>query len=515
MSLVLAETMAMKGLILSSLKRKDEAKELIRTGLRSDLRSHICWHVYGLFHRSIGEYAEAVKAYSQALRIDPENMQILRDQGHLQMQIRDIKGFSETQRRLLSLKGSNKLAWVGFAVGHHVAGNTGLAVEVLSQYEATLDAAAAGQNEKKIATYDQNELTLYKSRILEEDGQYEKALEELTKNRHKILDHPTSEERQAALLLKLGKFEESKRLWRRLLKDINPENYNYHRGLQACVLCKPEYAPILRRNEVDNAQGVAGTLGNSIYNAHSAAKGSHAARGCVLPVSKESLSDDQIEEFLALYKELHEEDPRCKAVKRIPLTFLPASHAEFESRLENYLNAGIQKGVYSLAQDIKSLYTDKQKVKVLESILLDKYLAKAKAAFDAIKKHGRTKVSDSSLDDYEPCTCLWSFYMAANHYRHLENFEKALEMIDTAIEHTPTTVELYMTKARILKKLDRIQDAASLLLDATKMDLADRYINTKCVKYLFRAGRQKEANENASLFARVSLVHRTSVLLNI
>eukprot|EP01138_Halocafeteria_seosinensis_P012705 gb/GECG01012981.1/.p1 GENE.gb/GECG01012981.1/~~gb/GECG01012981.1/.p1 ORF type:complete len:840 (+),score=142.50 gb/GECG01012981.1/:1-2520(+) len=497
------ETMAMKGLILNALKRSEEARELIRAGLKNDLRSHVCWHVYGLFHRSTGDYAEAVKAYSQALRLDPENMQILRDQGLLQMQIRDIKGFSETQRKLLSLKGSNKLAWVGFAVGHHVAGNTGLAVEVLSQYEGTLDAAAAASKEEaKKSSYDLNELVLYKSRILEEDEQYEKALEELTRNTKKIRDRPAAAERQATILTKLGRFDEAMPLWRYLLKDINPENYNYHRGLQACILEKPEYATVLRRNELVDSQQVSGTLSNSVYNAHSAARGTQAARGCELPVHREELSDALVDTFLQLYNELHEENPRCKAVKRIPLTFLPASHAEFKSQLDEYLKAGINKGVYSLAQDIKSLYENQDKVKVLESLLLDNYLDSAQRAFTAIKNYRRTNVSDPSLENYEPCTCLWSFYMASNHHLRLGNLEKALELIDTAIEHTPTTIELYMTKARILKKLGRIQEAAELLLEATKLDLADRYINTKCVKYLFRAGRQEEANENASLFAR-------------
>ena len=38
----------MKGLTLNCLGRKDEAYELVRKGLRNDLKSHVCWHVYGL-----------------------------------------------------------------------------------------------------------------------------------------------------------------------------------------------------------------------------------------------------------------------------------------------------------------------------------------------------------------------------------------------------------------------------------------------------------------------------------
>lgn len=44
------ETMAMKGLILNCLGRKDEAYDFVNRGLRSDVKSHICWHVYGYYY---------------------------------------------------------------------------------------------------------------------------------------------------------------------------------------------------------------------------------------------------------------------------------------------------------------------------------------------------------------------------------------------------------------------------------------------------------------------------------
>lgn len=41
------ETLAMKGLTLNYMDKKEEAYELVRRGLKSDLKSHVCWHVYG------------------------------------------------------------------------------------------------------------------------------------------------------------------------------------------------------------------------------------------------------------------------------------------------------------------------------------------------------------------------------------------------------------------------------------------------------------------------------------
>lgn len=41
------ETLAMKGLTLNCLDKKDEAYELVRRGVKADLKSHVVWHVYG------------------------------------------------------------------------------------------------------------------------------------------------------------------------------------------------------------------------------------------------------------------------------------------------------------------------------------------------------------------------------------------------------------------------------------------------------------------------------------
>ena len=41
------ETLAMKGLLLNCLDKKAEAYALTRRGLKADLKSHVCWHVYG------------------------------------------------------------------------------------------------------------------------------------------------------------------------------------------------------------------------------------------------------------------------------------------------------------------------------------------------------------------------------------------------------------------------------------------------------------------------------------
>ena len=60
----------MKGLILNSMGRKEEALENIRSGIKNNITSHVVWHVYGLWHRSERNYDEAIKAYKRALQCD-------------------------------------------------------------------------------------------------------------------------------------------------------------------------------------------------------------------------------------------------------------------------------------------------------------------------------------------------------------------------------------------------------------------------------------------------------------
>lgn len=91
------ETLAMKGLTLNCLGRKEEAYDHVRRGLRNDLQSHVCWHVYGLLQRSDKKYDEAIKCYRNALKWDKDNIQILRDLSLLQIQMRDLDGYKVGQ----------------------------------------------------------------------------------------------------------------------------------------------------------------------------------------------------------------------------------------------------------------------------------------------------------------------------------------------------------------------------------------------------------------------------------
>lgn len=87
------ETLAMKGLILNCMGKLAEAQDCVKKGLKSDLRSYVCWHVYGLIQKTEKKYDEAIKAYKRALMLEKDNLQILRDLSLLQIHIRDYDGY--------------------------------------------------------------------------------------------------------------------------------------------------------------------------------------------------------------------------------------------------------------------------------------------------------------------------------------------------------------------------------------------------------------------------------------
>ncbi|MBA0691083.1 hypothetical protein Goari_008731 [Gossypium aridum] len=219
------ETLSMKGLTLNCMDRKSEAYELVRLDR---------------------EYREAIKCYRNALRIDPDNIEILRDLSLLQAQMRDLTGFVETRQQLLTLKPNHRMNWIGFAVANHLCSNVAKAVEILEAYEGTLEDDYPPDNER----CEHGEMLLYKISLLEECGFLERALEELHKKEPKIVDKLTSREQEVSLLVKLGRLEEGANHYRALLA-MNPDNYriplDFLQGDKFCAAAANYIKPLLTK----------------------------------------------------------------------------------------------------------------------------------------------------------------------------------------------------------------------------------------------------------------------------
>jgi tetratricopeptide (TPR) repeat protein len=124
----------MKGLILNYVNKKAEAYECAHRGLKNDFKSHVCWHVYGLLQRSDRKYDEAIKCYRNALKWDPENLQILRDLSLLQIQIRDLEGYRDTRYQLLQLRPTQRVSWIGYAMSYHLLKEHDIASSIIDEF---------------------------------------------------------------------------------------------------------------------------------------------------------------------------------------------------------------------------------------------------------------------------------------------------------------------------------------------------------------------------------------------
>lgn len=487
----------MKGLTLNSLEKKTEAIELVRKGLRLDMKSHICWHVYGLLYRADRDYREAAKAYLHALKFDTDNHQILRDLALLQVQIRDYDGLEGTRRRLLTIRPNQRNNWIGFALAYHLLGNYSTAVSVLDTYQDTLK-----QSNEQEDRYEVSELMLYKNLILEESGRFEAALSHLDLNRHRLVDHLAVRETRARLLYSMGKHQlAADALWK--LLSVNPDNHMYIRALLACSTHSEDQPNQNSHNNNTNLKK---------SNLQFSLRKLHKLQKRILGPLTSIHTSDQVGVALDICDRLTIQYPYSRSAQRIALDVIPADHVQFIPRIDAYVRKCLRCGVPSLFSDVKPLYENEEKANAFGLLFqrfrqsLEDPQVRALPQVAALQDNDELQAvhSRKSGDDQpeQPCTLLWVLHFLAQHYDRMGSREKALDTIEAAIEHTPTAVECYMVKARVLKHCGNLQAAVQVANECRNLDLADRYLNTKCAKYALRADMIGEAETWVGLFTR-------------
>ncbi|KAL9598223.1 MAG: hypothetical protein Q9219_004643 [cf. Caloplaca sp. 3 TL-2023] len=442
------DTQAMKALIINAQGNSDEAFTLCKDALKNAMKSHICWHVYGLLWRSIKNYEEAIKAYKFALKLEPDSQQILRDLALLQIQMRDYQGYIQSRRTILQSKSPSRqnnsnfrLNWTALAVAQHLAGDLYDAERTLTTFEETLRSTPPKTDNEH------SEALLYKNTIIAEAGETERALEHLEALFKTNLDRVAVMEMRAQYLLQLGRRDEAEKAYRALL-DRNAEYRAYYEGLR-------------------KAMGIA---------------------------------DSDIESLKGLYDEYARKSPRGDTARRVPLDFLQGD--QFEKAADQYLQQMLHKGVPSTFANIKTLYSDAAKRETIER-LAEGYLARTHTPL----ANGSAEKQVNGEEDPEvkkPSFDVSVLYFLAQHYNyHLSrNLSRAMELIDRAIKVKPEEVNYQMTKARIWKHHGNSQKASETMEKARSLDERDRYINTKAAKYQLRNNENEAAITNMGKFTR-------------
>ncbi|CAE7579771.1 NAA15 [Symbiodinium sp. CCMP2456] len=523
------ETLCMKGLTVSYLDRKEEAYELVRKGLKCDLKSHVCWHVYGLLYRQDRDYFEAVKCYRQALRIDQENLQILRDLSLLQIHRRDVHGFAETRRKLLQVKSSARLNWVGYAIAEHLCENYELAWKCIDNYENSFKE----QDTTAASDYENSELHLYKASIMEEAGLFKESLNCLKENEGKIVDKIGLMEMQGRLCMFLSLYEEAAGYFKRLV-DINTEHHVYSLAYMASQpqfssFWPPLPAPTMPDEHSDLCNGTAASkeaLPKSILSFPSTlhpegmpvfgwlppkhalkpqrrlviGRKQHKRRVDTLEPA-EPLTEQQEDEVIQFFEGLKDAYPKSDSLKRLPLFFLTGQR--FKRKLDEYLRSRLRKGVPSLFRTMRSYYFTPGKPDLIEELLLQyvRCLKDEKVSWFGPLTGEQTEPPEVS-DEEPPSALLFTLMTVAEHFDFMGETHKALEYVNEAIAHTPTLVEVYACKARIYKHAGDLVNSAQCYEEVRQMDLADRYLNTQCVRALLRVDDTQGGMEKALLFSK-------------
>lgn len=79
-----------------------------------------CWHTCATIYKQKKDFLEAAKCFQNALRLEPDNIQLLKETASLQVQVRDHTNHSATRFTILKQKPNMIQNWVGFTVAHHL-----------------------------------------------------------------------------------------------------------------------------------------------------------------------------------------------------------------------------------------------------------------------------------------------------------------------------------------------------------------------------------------------------------
>lgn len=286
----------------------------------------------------------------------------------------------------------------------------------------------------KMSRVELNEFCMYEAFLYKCHGKYDQAIKILLDYEKEIVDKNSRLELLAELYIKTDKKEDAKDCYEKLL-ERNPSCVKFYHGI-------------------------------------------FKSRG----IDLDNLDEAAEEQITEIIKNKIEEHPRLLFLKRFLLKFLNKEE-EFRHHFEAYCRHFLEKGIPSLVNDIeKMISTDEVKFKVVKETF-EKYLG--------------TIQDDLTIDgeEQDPLQeCFLLFFLSQTHFIE-GDYVKALEFIDQSIEHTPTFIEAWQFKAKILIGLGDSKAAEVAFKKAMSLDTADRFLNAECAKYVLKNGNQEEANE--------------------
>ena len=436
--------MALKGLAELGLGDKVLAEKLIKESLSVGLKmkNSKVWQFYALFHKEQKNYAQAVKCYNFACKYDPDNLTIIKDLSNLLLFLGRYEDFSKYSLQCVTTKSSLSVNWVQYSLAEYFLGNyenaLNLIESVIKNFEDTM---------KK---QELHEVILFKSNILFKLNKFDESIETLEKEIGKnCVDRITFYEKIIKCCLKNKNVEKGVEYCKLALK-INPENvftYLNYFNLKVPEVNLTKYEDLF-------------TL--------------------------EENSEQRKKIYEILTKEIEPNLNKVKITEKLKLGL--TSGDEFKVLFSQYFLKSIKNNLPSFFNNIKFIYQysqQKSKIPIIQEIITSNIS-------EIESKHSLSKdILDLNKDNnslnIEP-VFIWVYYFASQHYDIVGESEKAIEYINKAIKSTPTVVEFFMVKSKILKHNLLYEEASLAMGKAKDLDLSDRYLNAKHAKSIVRKG---------------------------
>ncbi len=244
-------------------------------------------------------------------------------------------------------------------------------------------------------------------------NQYEECLDFLMKNKESFMDKPLIYEKIVIVALKLNKIDLAFEYITKLL-ERNSENFLY-------------------------------------YLYYFKAKGINQELEKFVDLAKLSTTEENLA-FESL-KQIKDLKIKSKISERIELFLLKGE--QFQEKISAYITYNIKQTNPSIHTAIKCIYDfQKDKIQIITDIILQH--------ISSIEKN---QCLDLKLTNNENLDILshfcWVYYFAALHYDYLRELEKAMYYINIAIDTTPSVIEYFSLKSKILKHAGMLKESCT------------------------------------------------------
>ena len=444
--------MALKGLAELGLGDKVLAEKLIKESLSFGLKmkNSKVWQFYALFHKEQKNYAQAVKCYNFASKYDPDNLTIIKDLSNLLLFLGRYEDFSKYSLQCVTTKSSLSVNWVQYSLAEYFLGNYENALHLIESVMKNFEDTMKKQ--------ELHEVILFKSNILFKLNKFDESIETLEKEIGKnCVDRITFYEKIIKCCLQNKNVEKGVKYCKLALK-INPEN----------VFTYLNYFNL-------KVPGVNLTKYEDLF-------------------TLEENSEQRKKIYEILTKEIEPNLNKVKITEKLKLGL--TSGDEFKTLFSQYFLKSIKNNLPSFFNNIKFIYQysqQKSKIPVIQEII-ESNISEIESKHSLSKDILDLDKDNNSLN-IEP-VFIWVYYFASQHYDIVGESEKAIEYINKAIKSTPTVVEFFMVKSKILKHNLLYEEASLAMGKAKDLDLSDRYLNAKHAKSIVRKG---DVDESANV----------------